>query len=178
MEHVTDRQPFRIYLLGFMGSGKSTLGRKMAHVLQIPFLDLDHQIVAATGMSVPEIFAQHGEAYFRQIESQQLKETIHIQEGIISLGGGTPCFFDHMEWVNQHGLSIFLDVSVPVLVKRLSKNPQKRPLISQVKDLSGFVAQKLESRRAFYEQAHLIYHINQMDVDAEFLGRYLSHFLR
>ncbi|MCA5006058.1 shikimate kinase [Sphingobacterium bovistauri] len=146
-----------IFLVGFMGSGKTTWGKKIANALELPFVDLDHEIVANIGMTIPEYFQQYGEESFRKLETEYLKkQTGRI--AIISTGGGTPCFFDNMDWINENGLSLYLYHTSKSLWSRLSQSDvNKRPVL---KDLSGdelfeFIDSKLNERAEYYDRAHI-----------------------
>ncbi|MFN7119620.1 MAG: shikimate kinase [Saprospiraceae bacterium] len=152
----------RLFLIGFMGSGKSHVGQQLAKRLTLPFIDLDEWIEQQQQRPIREIFAEHGEAAFRQLEQQALHETVHLENAIISTGGGTPCFFDNMSWMNQHGVTIYLEVPVPILVQRLLPQRAKRPLIKDLEasELADFIHQKLAERVPFYEQAQVIYHVS------------------
>lgn len=149
----------KIYLTGFMGSGKTHVGKHLATKLQRPFIDLDHEIERVENRDIPTIFKMEGEDYFRKIEQQILKSTINHPNAIISCGGGTPVFFDNMEWMNTNGLTIFLDTSVDILVRRLRQEPQHRPLLQSknTEELATYISKKLEERRPFYEEASIIY---------------------
>lgn len=142
-----------------MGSGKSSLAKKLAKKLQSNFLDLDKEIEKGKGCSVSEIFSEYGEAEFRKLENVVLKELIQHQPSfVMACGGGTACFYDNMSIINQSGISIFLDVDEEILFGRLKKARDDRPLIKNLSDqeLKSFVHEKLMSRRPFYESAHLI----------------------
>ena len=146
-----------IFLVGFMGSGKTTWGKKLATALNIPFVDLDHEIVEHIGMTIPEYFKLHGEGKFRQLENEFLKKQAGRQ-AIISTGGGTPCYFDNMEWIKNNGISLYLYHTPKSLFARLSKSDvNKRPVL---KGLSGdelltFIETKLAERSDYYEQADI-----------------------
>ncbi|MFZ4863771.1 shikimate kinase [Sphingobacterium sp. Mn56C] len=146
-----------IFLVGFMGSGKTTWGKKLAAKLDIPFVDLDHEIVASMGMSIPEYFEKFGEEKFRLLEREFLQKQ-EQREAIISTGGGTPCYYDNMEWITQHGLALYLYHTPKSLWARLSKSDvNKRPLLKGFSEdeLLTFIENKLEERAPFYEQAQL-----------------------
>jgi shikimate kinase len=148
----------KIYLIGMPGSGKSTLGRKAANELMLQFVDLDHEIEKREQKSIPEIFNLKGEDQFRLTESALLHEWAGSDKSfIMSTGGGTPCFYNGIEVINQTGLSIFLDVSVNHLLKRLEKKTD-RPLL-QEKDKNALKT-KLDtlrqSRLPFYQQARIV----------------------
>lgn len=147
-----------LYLLGFMGAGKSYVGRELAAIWDVEFIDLDDLIIKKAGKSIPEIFKEDGEAHFRQLEQICLKGTCSPKAKIIALGGGTPCFFDNMDWIKKHGYSVFLDMPVDTLIERLRTETGGRPLLHNKtkEELKQFIEEKLNSRRSFYEQANLI----------------------
>lgn len=167
----------KIFLLGFMGSGKSYVGRRLAQSINANFIDLDDLIVQKNGQSIPEIFQQHGEAYFRASESACLKSLENVKNTVVALGGGTPCFFENMEWINQNGVSIYLKTNPNILVERLKKETNQRPLIQQLKEneLLAFIENKVEERSAFYEKAHLEYAVKTGE---EAIVEDLTKFLR
>lgn len=147
-----------IYLIGFMGSGKSHTGMQFAKALALPFVDLDTRIEKLEKRSIANIFEAEGEAYFRDLEAKTLRETLVDDPAIISCGGGTPCFFQNMDWINANGLSIYLKADVSLLVKRLQKGQEQRPLIRGLdeSELERFIAARLEAREPFYMQAKFI----------------------
>jgi shikimate kinase len=149
----------KIVLLGYMASGKSSIGKKLAKSLAMNFIDLDDYIVENEKMSIPDIFKNKGEIYFRMIESKYLKEILSEDDYfILSLGGGTPCYANNMEEIkNSEAKSIYLQGNVPTMVKRLIKKKAKRPLIASLGDdkIPEFVAKHLFERRFFYEQAEI-----------------------
>jgi shikimate kinase/esterase/lipase len=146
-----------VYLLGFMGSGKSHVGKVLSKDLKVPFIDLDAFIEQEEKCSINEIFATKGEAYFREIEASSLRK-LKAARAVIALGGGTPCFFNNSTWIREHGDSFFLDPAVSILIERLVGEQEKRPLLKGKNKaaLSVFIQQKLEERRSFYEQATII----------------------
>lgn len=145
-----------IYLIGFMGSGKSYWGKRLAAALGVAFYDLDTVIEERASKSIPTIFKQEGEAYFRALEKEALETTAMETPAVIGLGGGTPCFFDNMSWIKRHGYSVFLDISVDLLIQRLKSETNQRPLLHNKTDeaLRDFIGQKLSERRSYYEQAN------------------------
>ncbi|MEZ5044441.1 MAG: shikimate kinase [Saprospiraceae bacterium] len=153
----------KIYLLGFMGSGKSFLGQRLGKGLNIPFADLDDLIEENAGMSISTIFETGGEPVFRQIEQKSLHATATWDEAIISTGGGAPCFFDNMDWMNLHGLTIYLETAPSLLAQRLQKEMAHRPLLAQLNpdELQAFIHQKIAERAAFYQKAKLIWKQDQ-----------------
>lgn len=138
-----------------MGSGKSYWGRRLAEALDTPFYDLDAYIVAQTGKSIPELFAEQGEAGFRKIEQEFLLRLIDLPASVVATGGGTPCFFDNMEQMNRFGRTIYLRIPEDILAQRLSKEMQRRPMLAGLssEDLPGFIKGLLEKRAPFYEMA-------------------------
>ncbi|HEX5555562.1 MAG TPA: shikimate kinase [Chitinophagaceae bacterium] len=147
----------KVFLLGFMGSGKTYWGRRLAAGMNVPLIDLDEEIVKDAGMSIPDIFARKGEAYFRELERDKLHEILQNEHFIVSCGGGVPCFFDNMVVMNNEGLTIWLDAPVEVMVDRLKRWRHERPLIRDLDDdaLREYVETKLNERRFFYQQAQL-----------------------
>lgn len=147
-----------IYLIGFMGSGKSFTGQQLASALHLPFVDLDERIEQTEKRSIAQVFESEGESYFRAIEAQVLRATLADDPAVISCGGGTPCFYQNMEWINTHGLSIYLKASVPLLAKRLKKGQEHRPLIRGFNEmeLEAYIAERLEQRELFYGQAEIV----------------------
>jgi shikimate kinase len=147
----------KIFLIGFMGSGKSTTGKKLASHLTWSFMDLDEQIENLTGMKIPDIFSQKGELYFRQIESEVLLKTVSESKTVISTGGGTPCYEDNMDFMLANGLTVYLKMTPARLKIRLLKSTDKRPLLKNIdeKTLSDFIAQKLTEREKWYSRAEI-----------------------
>jgi shikimate kinase len=147
----------KIFLIGFMGCGKSHHGRKLAQMLDYQFIDLDEWIVDKAQMSIPVIFREKGEACFRQLEAKALRALGEKEKTVIACGGGAPCFHQNMEWMNQHGVTIFLDTAEPLILERVRRKLDKRPLLKGKSDgeLRKFISTKLSERRSFYEQAHI-----------------------
>ncbi|WP_149243500.1 shikimate kinase [Dyadobacter sp. 32] len=145
-----------IILVGMMSSGKSTLGKKLARMMGYRFLDLDKLIESREGMAISLIFSSKGEPYFRKLESEVLKE-IQANRGIIlASGGGTPCFYDNMQYINNLGISVFLDIPASDLAKRIENHGKDdRPILSGVSSLELELKQKIEQRMPFYSQAQL-----------------------
>jgi shikimate kinase len=148
----------KIFLIGFMGSGKTTLGRKTALRMGLNFIDLDEFIQSKEGKSIRQIFATTGEKEFRQIEAENLRLLEKIEQTIISVGGGAPCFYENMDWMNQRGFTIYLKQSPEFLYSRLKSSKSERPLIKGLKkkELYDFIVESLEERSVFYEKAKLI----------------------
>lgn len=153
-----------------MGSGKTTIGKKLSKKVFVPFYDLDHYIEAREGATIAEIFENKGEIYFRKIEHHYLKEFLaEKEEYVLSLGGGTPCYAGNMEFIlkQEDVHSVYLQATIPTLKERISKNKKKRPLVASLSDekLSEFIAKHLFERKNFYEQAHLTVSVNDNDVN-------------
>ncbi|GAA4321027.1 shikimate kinase [Mucilaginibacter gynuensis] len=149
----------RIFFVGFMGCGKTTWGRKLATHLNCHFVDLDHLLEEKAGMGVAEYFSSFGEDAFRQLESDLLKQTEYPADAIISTGGGLPCFFDNMEWMNANGKTAYIKLSPKTLAQRLEGSKTERPVLQGKKgdELVEFITSKLAERESFYEQAtHII----------------------
>lgn len=163
-----------IVLLGYMASGKSTIGKLLSEHTKQPFLDLDEYIAQKEKLSIPEIFSQKGEIYFRKIEHECLKEVLeNSQDVILSLGGGTPCYANNMDLIHQQkAVSIYLRASIATLTDRILKQKASRPLVAFLSDdqVSEFIAKHLFERRFFYEQAQhtiSIDHKNEATIVAE-----------
>ncbi len=148
----------RIYLIGFMGCGKSSFGKRLARKLEYPFLDMDEAVEARSGLTVTEIFTGHGEAVFRKLEKEVLRETLDMPRGVIATGGGTPCFYDNMEFMNTAGKTVYLKMSPLSLAHRLEHARRERPMVSGYKGaaLLELVRTKLKEREEYYLQAHCI----------------------
>ncbi|MDQ3290665.1 MAG: shikimate kinase [Bacteroidota bacterium] len=151
----------RIYLVGMPGSGKTTLGRQLATHLHLPFIDLDHYIERKEGKSVRKIFEKTGESWFRKTEALALRQaTEENEKAIIATGGGTPCFEGNMDFINRHGLSIYLQVPVNEILSRMkAEGIAARPLLAGKTDeqLEQFFSETLAKRHQFYAKANLTY---------------------
>lgn len=162
-----------IFLIGFMGCGKTTLGRKLASRLGYMFIDLDHVLEARVEMTIAEYFSIHGEAAFRKLESEVLKTTPYPDNAVISTGGGLPCFFDNMQWINAHGKSIYIQLPAKILADRLEHEKTIRPVLQNRHGdaLIAFIADKLVEREVFYKQATIT--ANGLSLTAEKTERLL-----
>ncbi|KFC19844.1 shikimate kinase [Chryseobacterium sp. FH1] len=147
-----------ISLLGYMGSGKSHISKNLSKKINFKLIDLDQQISDEHRQTIPEIFEKKGEIYFRKEEKRILEELLNSDENLIlSLGGGTPVYYDNMEIINQKSTSIFLRASVNTLTNRVLLQKNTRPLIAKLEDsdIPEFIAKHLFERNPFYSKAHL-----------------------
>ena len=156
----------RVFLTGYMGAGKTTLGKAFAKALGVPFIDLDWYIEERFHKSIKMLFAEHGEEGFRTLEQRMLHEAGEFEDVVISTGGGTPCFFDNMSYMNSQGQTVFLDVSIDVLYRRLRVATANRPILQGKSDeeLRTFIAEALEKRLPFYSQA--TYHFDGSQLES------------
>lgn len=155
----------RIFLTGYMGSGKTTLGKAFARNLNISFIDLDWYIEERYHKTVSELFAEMGENGFRELEKKMLHEVAAFENVVISTGGGTPCFFDNMEYMNAHGTTLFLDASPDTLFKRLKAATRSRPTLQGKTDreLSEFIDEKLAERMPYYSLARYTFKADRLE---------------
>ena len=155
----------RIFIIGYMASGKTTFGRALARAIGWNFIDLDFYIEQRFRKSVREIYATDGEEGFRRKESAMLKEAGEFEKTVISCGGGTPCFFDNMDFMNQRGQTVFLDTEPECIVRRLVVNNARRPLMAgkSEEEIRLEVAKGLEKRKPFYSQAGIVFPGNLLE---------------
>ena len=158
-----------VYIIGFMGSGKSTAGRKLASLLAWSYIDLDKRIEEHTSRTIPEIFSQNGEDYFRTIEAQLLRDLKSCTDTIISTGGGTPCHGENMDFMNENGLTVYLKLTPAELNSRLSQSDGERPLIKDLDKgtLLSFIEEKLAVRENCYNRADIT--LGGIDLDIKML---------
>ena len=151
----------RIFLTGYMGAGKTTLGKAFAREMNVPFIDLDWYIEERFHKSIRELFTERGEASFRELERNMLHEVGEFEDVVVSTGGGTPCFFDNMEYMNGCGQTVFLDVHPDILFRRLRVAKQQRPILQGKtdEDLRTFIVEALDKREPFYSQSYIQRHI-------------------
>ena len=157
----------KIVLIGYMGSGKSTVAKQLAKELDLPFTDLDDYIIEKEKLSIKEIFDTKGEIYFRLKESEYLKQLLHDENaGVLALGGGTPCYGNNMQLIKEASQSFYLKASIATICQRLRNEKAQRPLIASLDDeqLNEFVAKHLFERRNFYEQATVVITIDNKSV--------------
>lgn len=148
----------KIFLTGYMGSGKSSAGKALATQLGYEFIDLDKFIEQEYKQTIPEIFSTKGEKEFRAMEHNTLKKVIEKDNVVVACGGGTPCYYDNMELMKNNGATVYLKMSADALVHRLMNAKDKRPLIlnKDEKELRAFVTRQLEKREDIYHQAQYI----------------------
>lgn len=161
------KYPQKIFLVGMPGSGKSTLGKELAQKLDRNFFDLDAEIERMAGWVIPDIFAQIGEDYFRELENSVLMMLIKLNEpAVIATGGGAPCFFDNMDQMNAAGTTIFLDTPMDTLVERVKMEKASRPLVNQMADdtMAKDMQALYEKRLPQYEKASFTTNSNLQDI--------------
>jgi shikimate kinase len=163
-----------IYLVGFMGCGKSTVGKKLANKLGFDFIDLDSFVEEQAGSTIEKLFKVSGEDVFRKFERNCLRVISQKTNQVISTGGGTPCFFDNMEVINSTGMSVYLKMSAETLFSRLKQSNQQRPLLKDMNDeeLKAFIIRKLEERESFYSKAQ--FKVKAKDLNVEELADFLK----
>ena len=171
MKHVSNQSLSKdkakpIFLVGFMGSGKTYWGKMLAAANNFSFIDLDEAIEKKTGRTVAEIFENIGEEYFRMIETKKLRSLVKKRNTIIACGGGTPCFYENMQWMNDHGKTIYLSSTPEDILKRVLSEMEKRPLIKNLNqaELYFFIQQKLREREPFYNQSKFIVQSNEASI--------------
>lgn len=149
----------KIFLIGFMGCGKTYWGQRLSEKLSIPFFDLDEKITEHEGRSISEIFQKEGEEYFRLLE----KDVLHLlteshETFVMACGGGTPCYYNNIDYLKKKGIVVWINCSTECLHKRLIQERDKRPLISNISpaDLKSYIIKKYSSRKIFYQQATVI----------------------
>ncbi len=154
----------RIFMIGYMGSGKTTVGKLLAQALSLSFVDLDAYIENKYRKTIPRLFEEKGEDEFRKMESLSLKEVSEFEDVVISTGGGTPCFFDNMEVMNRTGLTVYLDAHPEDLADHLLASRTVRPLIvgKSREELIPFITEHLARRETYYKKAKIVYPLERM----------------
>ncbi|HEU0109560.1 MAG TPA: shikimate kinase [Flavisolibacter sp.] len=166
----------KIFLIGFMGCGKTHWGQELSKKLSIPFFDLDEKIEEHAGTSITTIFAEKGEEYFRMLEKEVLYFITESHETfVMATGGGTPCFYNNIDYLKKNGIVVWFNCSIDCLYKRLSTEKGKRPLVASIPDnqLKAYIVKKFSNRKIFYQQANVI--INEEDIDLEKLVSRIFH---
>ncbi|MEO9965269.1 MAG: shikimate kinase [Reichenbachiella sp.] len=161
------KYPEKIFLTGMPGSGKTTLGKELAKKLDRNFFDLDAEIERMAGWVIPDIFAQVGEDYFRELEKSVLYMLIRLNEpAVIATGGGTPCFYDNMNLMNMSGTTIFLETAIDTLIERVKQDKNSRPLVGQMNNdtLDAEMKALYEKRLSHYKKASFTTNSNLKDI--------------
>ena len=155
----------RIILIGYMGAGKTTIGKALSKELGISFYDLDWYIESRRHKTIPQLFAELGEEGFRKIEHSMLHEVAEFENVIISCGGGTPCFFDNIDYMNQQADVVYLRCEPEVLHKHLMMGKTERPLLKgkSPEELIAFIREQLQYREAYYKKARYTLDVSLMD---------------
>lgn len=155
----------RIILIGYMGAGKTTVGKALAQDLQLPFYDLDWYIEERFRHTIPQIFAEKGEDGFRRVEQNVLHEVAEFEDVVISCGGGTPCFFDNMDYMNRQAMTVYLKASPDVLFQHLKMGKTERPLLKGKTDeeLKAYIQASLATREPFYSRARHTLDVSLLD---------------
>ncbi len=164
----------RIYLIGYMGCGKSTLGRRLARHTGLQFIDMDQYIEKRNCKTVPQLFENFGEEGFRQKERKALEELSEFTDVVIATGGGAPCFFNNIDLMNRTGKTIYLNIHPKILAERLLKSKTERPLIrgKSKGELVAFIAETLQKREKFYKKAK--YEIKRPDYNLDELMKLIA----
>ena len=149
----------KIYIIGFMGSGKSSYGKELAEDMGYDFFDLDTEIEKQAKASIATLFEEKGEDFFRKLEREVLLKTLDLDDNVvIATGGGTPCFFDNIKWMNENGETVYLKLFEPELKKHLLPVMADRPLLKNIDpdELDNFIYRTLRARALFYHQAKVV----------------------
>jgi shikimate kinase len=154
----------KIFLIGFMGSGKSHWGKIWAGKNQLSFYDLDEQIEKTMGESIADVFEKKGEDNFREMERYVLRKFEIKNTFLMACGGGTPCFFENIQWMNEQGTTIYLQASPQEILEKVMNETEERPLLKKLNEseLLFFIEQKLKEREPFYKQAKHILDTNSL----------------
>lgn len=162
----------RIFLIGYMGAGKTTLGKAFSKEQKLTFVDLDWYIEERFHKTVGQLFSSLGEEDFRKLERRMLHEVADFEDVVIATGGGTPCFFDNMEFMNSRGDTVFLEATMEALFRRLKIAKQQRPLLAQKTDeeLVSFITAALEQRMPFYSKAKYVFQSDELENRREIQG--------
>jgi shikimate kinase len=166
----------KIFLTGFMGCGKTHWGRELSKKVSVPFFDLDEKIEEQEGKSISAIFEDEGEEYFRLLEKDVLYLLTESHESfVMATGGGTPCFYNNIDYLKRQGTVVWINCSVDCLFSRLVHEKDKRPLISKIPEdqLKSYIVKKFSNRKIFYQQANVI--LNEDDIRLEDLVDKIFH---
>jgi len=166
----------KIFLIGFMGCGKTHWGRLLCQKLNLPFYDLDEKIEEKEGRSITTIFEEDGEEYFRLLE----KDVLHLlseshESFIMACGGGTPCFFNNIDYMKKQGVTVWVNCSIDCLYDRLIKEKEKRPLIADLSNegMRSYIIKKFADRKIYYQQAAIV--VKEEDLTLENLTDKIFH---
>lgn len=171
--NAAQNSPFRglggkVFLIGFMGSGKTHWGKLWSVRQALQFFDLDELIEQQEQKTIEAIFDKNGETYFREKESELLKTFFEKDNCIIACGGGTPCFHDNMVWMNANGITVYLKATPNQILERVEDEKDKRPLLKKLNaaEILFFIEQKLKERELFYNQAKIILPVAELSTDS------------
>lgn len=158
----------KVYLIGYMCCGKSTLGKKLAKRLNYNFLDLDQLFEETYKISIPNFFEKYGEKAFRSLEQEILYSTANIYDAVIATGGGTPCFGDNMAWINKNGLSVYLKQKDCFIIDRLKKTKKQRPLVKNIpeNEIAAYVCNAIQQREVYYNESNIILNDTEIDLSS------------
>lgn len=165
----------KVFLIGYMASGKTTAAKKLAKKLDVEFVDLDKEVVRSEGMSIPEIFKIKGELGFRKLERRELRKWINKDNYVMACGGGTPCYFESMDEMNAAGVTIYLQMTAKAVVDRVQTAKEERPILKGLSEdkMLKKVAFQIEKREAFYTRAE--WTINGVNLDIDELVGMVNH---
>lgn len=158
----------KIFLIGFMACGKTHWGKLLSEKMQLPFFDLDDNIREREGKEINEIFSELGEEYFRMLEKDVLHLLVESHDSfVMACGGGTPCFFNNIDYMKKQGTTVWINCSTENIYKRLLAEKDKRPLVRSIPDaeLRSYIIRKMADRRIFYQQAHVILHDEDLSLE-------------
>jgi shikimate kinase len=160
--------PHKVFLIGFMGSGKTHWGRIWAAKSRLTFFDLDARIEKAFGMKIADIFEKKGEEKFRELERYHLRKFEHRKDFLLACGGGTPCFSDNMEWMKQQGKVFYLKAKAHLILEQVMNETEKRPLLKKINpsELLFFIEKKLMEREPYYLKADFILDAEDLNEDS------------
>lgn len=155
----------KIFLIGFMGSGKTYWGNAWSQRSGLPFIDIDDIVENEQEKTIAEIFAENGEDHFRNLETIALRRLSNKEDVIIATGGGTACYNDNITWMNENGTSIYLESSPKNILNRLTSEKEKRPLIKDLstEELLFYITEKIKEREPFYSQAKIVLNVDNLD---------------
>ena len=160
--------PRKLFLIGFMGSGKTHWGRIWSSKSGVAFFDLDARIEKAFRMKIPDIFEKKGEEKFRELERYHLRKFEHKKNFLLACGGGTPCFSDNMEWMKQQGQVFYLKAKPEMILKNVMDETDQRPVLKKINpsELLFFIQKKLIEREPYYAQADFILNVEDLNEDS------------